>query len=337
MNPSKRHGSRRPAAPVPGPPPEALLPRPVQSLPETHAAEHLAVLFADISGSTLLYRTRGDAIGFKLVSTCLDLLEHEVVRFGGRLIKRIGDAVLAGFAGSECTAAAIRAAAGMQRALEVPDCPLRGEGVTVRLGISAGTAVLDRGDVYGDVVNVAARLVALAGAEEVLISGEAYALLSPDWCARTRLIGTRALRGRPTLVDVYQYVWRDEDSALTPIVHREAEPGARLPPALEIRYGTQVFALGHEREKLRIGRDADNDVVIDDPTVSRRHADVVLRQDRFFLVDHSTNGTSVSTEAGAVIRLSREELPLAGSGRIVPGEWTIAPVCYRVLSRRVSV
>jgi len=102
----------------------------------------ITVIFADISGSTMLCAVRGDETAYKLVSTCLTILEAEVQRFGGRVIKRVGDAILAVFDSAE---PAVHAAQSMQIALEAPGSEVHAEGVRVRVGIATGTAVLDAG------------------------------------------------------------------------------------------------------------------------------------------------------------------------------------------------
>jgi adenylate cyclase len=286
----------------------------------------VSVLFADISGSTLMYAVRGDEVAFKLTSACLSLLEQEVQRFGGRVIKRVGDAILAAFAGSE---AAVRAAAGMQHALESPDCPVRGEGVLVRVGVSTGMAVRDpTGDVYGDIVNIAARLVSLAGADEIFLNGEAYEEIPAEMRDSVRLIDQIALRGRPDWVLVYQYLWKQEGATVS-----AGERHRGFAAAIELTFGTDTFALGPDRPRLTIGRDASNDVTIDEEVVSRRHCEVVLRGDKYFVVDRSTNGTYVCTDAGDTFRLCRDEMTLAGSGRIHIGKQTMEPLRYRIRPR----
>src|SRR5438552_2793969 len=124
------------------------------------AAAHLSIMFADISGSTLMYAVRGDSVAFSLTSTCLTLMEEQVKSVGGRVVKRVGDGIMAVF---ETTEAAVSAAVGIQEALDKPGSELRREGLHVRVGVACGRSVLAGGDVYGDVVNVAARLQAHAG------------------------------------------------------------------------------------------------------------------------------------------------------------------------------
>jgi class 3 adenylate cyclase len=288
------------------------------------ASAPVTILFADISGSTLMYAVRGNEVAFQITSACLTLLEEQVTAAGGRVVKRVGDAILAAFEAGE---AAVRAAAGMQRALEDPACTVRAEGILVRVGIASGAAVHDAGDVYGDVVNVAARLVSLAGADEIFLTGETLEALPDEMRASTRTIDQLALRGRPDWVLVHQYLWKQE--GLTARATRASRVHAYR-AALEVTYGSDSFALGPERPRLTVGRDPENDVTIDEDVVSRRHLEIVLRGDKFFVVDRSTNGTYVLIDGGDTFRVSREEMTLAGSGRIFPGRQTMEPLRYRV-------
>ncbi len=285
----------------------------------------LTILFADISGSSLMYAVRGDTVAFNLTTSCLNLMEEEVKKRGGRVFKRVGDAVLAVF---DDAGAAVRAAEGIQLALDDPECTLRREGVHVRAGISSGTAVLDAGDVYGDVVNVAARLVAHAGADEIFLSGRAYEALPAELRTSVRLIDQVVLRGRPSWVLVYQYLWTQEDMTV-PIGVRTRVPTG----ALEVTYGAQLFVVGPERPKLRIGRALDNEIAIDEEFVSRYHAQITLRGDKFFLNDSSTNGTYVRTDGGDALRVSREEVTLSGGGNILSGSEEAQAIRYRLSPR----
>jgi class 3 adenylate cyclase len=282
----------------------------------------ITVIFADISGSTMLCAVRGDETAYKLVSTCLTILETEVRRFGGRVIKRVGDAILAVFDAAE---PAVHAAQSMQIALEAPGSEVHAEGVRVRVGIATGTAVLDAGDIYGDVVNVAARLTSLAGADEVFMAGETFEALPVPMRDPVRVIDQLALRGRPDWVLVYQYLWKQEGATVSTAVRPRGYTAA-----LELTYGSEKYALGPSRPKFTVGRDADNDISIDETVVSRHHCEVVLRGDKFLLVDRSTNGTWVLTDGGDTFRVTREEITLAGGGRILPGRQTLEPLRYRV-------
>lgn len=281
----------------------------------------VTVVFADISGSTTLYAVRGDAAAFQITSRCLALLEEHVTAAQGRVVKRLGDAVLAVF---ETPAPAVHAAIEMQRALSEPESPLRQEGLHVRVGISSGAAVLAPDDVFGDVVNVAARLVSLAGADEIVVSGTVHEALPEQVRDTTHLIDHLALRNRPDPVPVYRCVWVPENQ--TVMVHKKKRGTATL----ELTRGEQHFAVGATAPRLTLGRATDNDLVVAEQAVSRYQAEIALRGDKFVLVDRSTNGTYVHVDGGPTFRVSREEVTLSGSGTIVPGLELDPPIRYRV-------
>ena len=282
----------------------------------------VTVLFADISGSTTLYAVRGDAVAFQITSRCLALLEQQVTAAQGRVVKRLGDAVLAVF---DTAAPAVEAAVEMQRALADPDSPLRQEGLHVRVGISSGAAVLAPDDVFGDVVNVAARLVSLAGADEIVFSETVHATLPDHLRDTAHLIDHLALRNRPDPVPVYRYVWVPDNQ--TVMVHKKKRGGAAT---LELTRGEQRFAVAATSPRLTLGRAADNDLVVAEQAVSRYQAEIALRGDKFVLVDRSTNGTYVHVDGGPTFRVTREEVTLSGSGTIVPGLELDPPIRYRV-------
>ena len=129
----------------------------------------LAIVFADISGSTRLYETLGDAVARELVSQCLDLMTQQITKHGGTVIKTIGDEIMCTFAtGDE----AVESAMAMQEVVteDLPRInPNMPSSMTIRIGLHFGPAILEQGDVFGDAVNTAARMaglrLALDGAE----------------------------------------------------------------------------------------------------------------------------------------------------------------------------
>jgi class 3 adenylate cyclase len=282
----------------------------------------ITVLFADITASTALYAQRGDATAFALASACLDLLEGEITSAGGRVIKRLGDGVLAVF---ELPVRAVEAAVRIRNALTDPSHALAREGVRVRVGIASGPAVLAEDDVYGDTVNVASRLMNLAGVDEIFLSGKVYEALPPALRAEMRVIDQLLLRNRPVPVVVYELARQEEDATVSAGVRMRASAAT-----MEITHGEHLFVVGPERPKVTIGRHANSDIRIEHEMVSRTHAEVALRGDKFVLVDRSTNGTYVYVDRGPMLRVVREELVLAGGGRIVPGVETSEPILYRV-------
>jgi len=74
-----------------------------------------------------------------------------------------------------------------------------------------------------------------------------------------------------------------------------------------------------DNDSVSIGRDAESGLVIDDEMASRNHCSIERRQDKFWLKDHSTNGTYVTFEGDAEILLQREEVTLRKHGWIAFG------------------
>ena len=283
----------------------------------------VTVLFVDISDSTTLYAQRGDAIAFGLAKTCLDLAAAKVTAAGGRVLRHVGDGIWAVF---DTPGQSLRAAIEIKQAMEDPTCSLESEGVRVHSAMSSGPAVLLADDVYGDVANVAARLVGRAAAGEILLSGKVYEGLPAELRARVQLIDEMLLRNRPTAVLVYKYV---ADSPLATI--RSGATRRASTAVMEVTHGDLLFVVGPERPRVTMGRDTDNDVRIEDHVVSHHHAEIALVGDRFILVDHSTNGTYVHPDNGPMLRVLREELGLTGGGRIGLGiEETSKPILYRI-------
>ena len=131
-------------------------------------------MFADVSGSTRLYEQLGDAEALRIINGCLDQLRAAIVKSRGRVIKTIGDEIMASFDTAE---SAMMAACEIQQ--RVDGLPPFGEvKLAVRVGFHYGPAILENNDVFGDTVN-------LAGA-----AGPVAAISAGDRCARDQGQGT---------------------------------------------------------------------------------------------------------------------------------------------------
>ncbi len=115
----------------------------------------VTILFTDIEDSTLYWHTHGDLAGRLMVDRHNRILFPIVKKFRGRIIKTIGDSIMAMFKRPKD---ALNAAIAMQQVLREerekdPDFPIK-----IRIGIHTGKAIVEHNDVYGDIVNVAARV-----------------------------------------------------------------------------------------------------------------------------------------------------------------------------------
>jgi class 3 adenylate cyclase len=294
--------------------------------PATPAEASQAILFADMGGSTKLYDTLGDAEAHRIAGECLGRISRIVTQYEGRVIKTIGDEVMATF---ETADAASAAACEIQLATTGDEDPGRTP-MPVHVGFHYGSVIEDSADVFGDSVNLAARLVGLARAGEILTSAETVACLSEAERARIRQIDHRNVKGKQEAIDVYEVVWQTlELTALNPLPPRDDET-AHLCLIFEV--AGQRHELSPDRPELQIGRSADNEIVVSDMRASRHHATAALSQGKFILRDASTNGTVVHPRDKKPVVLRREEMILPTAGTISIGveesEYRRAPIRF---------
>lgn len=293
-------------------------------------AEHettLTILFADLGNSTRLYDELGDARAHEIVSGCIERISDEIVNQGGTVVKTIGDEVMSTFPSADRAA---EAAAAIQRAM-APSDDDEAPRVTVHVGLHHGPVIPEGGDVFGDAVNVAARIVGLANPGQILTTHATVEEMSPGLRKRTRQIDCRPVKGKRDDLGIFEVVWDAHD--LTEIFRIPVHGLQQAQRRMLLSYRGDERELSRQHPTVTIGRDPSNDIVISSARASRWHATVDLRSDKFVLCDSSTNGTLVCTPQGERILLRREEMVLPGSGSIAVGEYSEAdedlPVHFR--------
>ena len=270
-----------------------------------------ALLLADVVGSTPLYERLGDDAALQQVSGCLDVIREIAGRHGGDFIYSKGDDVLSLFQKPE---AALRAVC--QISGQLTKGPL-----SARIGLHFGTVIRARGALFGDVVNVTARLSATANPGEVLISQSFFEALSAGSRGALRLLDKMAFKGKQELFDVYT-LGSDDGIPSTHITSRGTfvDRGSALPRQINlvIRYGDQLRSC-RNNEFVTIGRSPECDIVVQRPWVSRHHATFTISNGKARLVERSSSGTFVSMGPGHEVFVRREDILLFGSGIISPG------------------
>jgi len=282
-------------------------------LPQTASTQPtatLAVLFADVVGSTHLYETLGDATAKQMIDECIAVMQAVVQRYGGRVIKTIGDEVMCVLpsADNACLAAtdihnrimALPKVSNVQR--------------SVRVGFHFGPVIEENNDVFGDTVNLAARMVGLAMGMQIITTGATVACLSPMLQQSTRSLSALSVKGKGHDIEVSEVIWHDDEELTRSVASLAVKPKV---VSLHLEHHGQSWNL--EQDGIVLGRDAQCGIVINDRNASRQHARIERRRDKFFLVDQSTNGTFVVLGDESEVALRREELMLRGTGRIAFG------------------
>jgi class 3 adenylate cyclase len=146
----------------------------VTSRDETLSIKDITFLFTDLKGSTAMYEQIGDAKAYYLVHQHFDALSRVIRDRNGAIVKTIGDAVMAVF---DNPVDATNAALEMIDALDEFNHTISQE-LILKVGIHRGHAIAvtvnERIDYFGQNVNIAARVHALAGANEVTITVDVY-------------------------------------------------------------------------------------------------------------------------------------------------------------------
>jgi class 3 adenylate cyclase len=163
------------------------------------------ILFTDIVGSTSLGENLGDDELYRLVKIHDDLVRNTLLKHAGRDVKHTGDGILASFTD---VFAAVSAAQDMQKAFarhreENPNDPLH-----LSIGMSAGEPISKSNDLYGSAVNLAARVCAEAGKDEIKVAG-----VVRDLCMgktlRFESCGEKELKGFAEPVNLFRVLWKD--------------------------------------------------------------------------------------------------------------------------------
>ncbi|HEY2629451.1 MAG TPA: adenylate/guanylate cyclase domain-containing protein [Usitatibacter sp.] len=283
------------------------------------------VLFADVSGSTKLYETVGDTKAHEAIARCVLLFSAITLEHGGRVVKTIGDEVMSVFPEPSQAAAAAKAIQSGVDSLAPVDRVRLG----VRIGFHEGALVEREGDVFGDTVNLAARLTEMASRGQIITSLETVERLAAPLKMDCRRLYSAPVKGREKEVDICELMWTDTDDATQMTVQTpqrdDTKTGAFLRSALSeaslrLVHREITLQLKAARRSAVLGRDATADLVVADPKASRAHCEIELRQGKFVLADRSANGTYLTMDGDSEIVLRREETMLRGHGVIALGQ-----------------
>jgi len=271
------------------------------------------VLFADVSGSTKLYEAVGDAAAHEAIDLCVKLFAALTQQHGGRVVKTIGDEVMAIFARPvEAGRTAVDIQLGMLGMAPVDKVRLG-----VRIGMHHGPVVERDGDVFGDTVNLAARLTEMAARGQIITSLETADLLEPIQKMDCRSLYSIPVKGKEKEVGLCEVLWSDTDDATQLVASRATTDQGKQ---LRVQYRGRTMLVGEERRSLVLGRDASADLVVPDRMASRTHCEIEARQGKFMITDRSANGTYLSIDGDGELVLRREEAMLRHHGVIALGQ-----------------
>ena len=286
-----------------------------------------AVFFTDIVGSSQLYASLGNEKAKYFIDNLLVLCSSSIVENNGRVVKTIGDEIMASFVSLEKA---------LDSAVEINQIAKK-HNAKMRTGVCFGEMILDMNDIFGDVVNNAAYLTKCALPSQILTDELSYSRFPSHYKNTCELFDRVVIKGKHNEVNLYRINWENSDTVsmdatqISPFVY---EKNDHTLCSLELRFAGKTILVEAADTKLSFGRDANqSDYVILNRNVSRKHCSVYFERGKFILADHSTNGTYLYPDSGGDAFLRRESTVLVKSGFISLGSSLETPengIHYRV-------
>ncbi len=274
-----------------------------------------AILFADISGSTALYEKLGDTAAQAQIGLRLEKIATVVTAHKGKVIKTIGDEIMCCF---DDPAEALRTSREIHEVMD-RQTDASGLRLSVRIGTHYGPAIYKDNDLFGDAVNVAARVAGLAKGQQTLTTGQTVEALKPADQGMIRLLSQAPVKGKAEALVLHEVIWRQEN--LTVLHTNRSQTSGGASERIVLKYQDRTIAVdGKAGAPFTLGRDDSCQLQIKSTLASRQHGKIEHRMGKFVYVDHSANGSYINLPEINNLFLHREEIPLFGSGTLGCGE-----------------
>ena len=275
------------------------------------------VVFADVSGSSRLYKEVGNDEANRRITDIVNRLIGAVRENRGVVIKTIGDEVMCHFVDANHACVAAMA---FQRIGE--------ETLPIRVGMAWGNVIEKDADLFGQAVNDAAAVAKIARGRQIIVTDEFKTRLSAEHAKKLSVFDEVKLKGGESTSTIYRIDWESPTAAAgaskqTVIMASITSIQTQLIISFrrEDGSGDTITLTPTQNVPLHIGRDESScKLVTSSSLASRDHCHIDYQYGKFVLVDHSTNGTYVKNATGPEVYLRRQETPLLGSGEIGLGE-----------------
>ncbi len=272
-----------------------------------------AVMFADIVDSTHMYESLGDTLAKKLITEMETAISQVIEDCGGFVVEIIGDEVMSRF---NDPSTAVQAACRIQERAELY-AEQSGMPMAARIGLHYGPAILEEGRMYGDTINIAARVADIAKARQIITTEQVILALPPEQRQMARRFDKVQVKGKLETLVIYDLLWRREDVTF---MHTAPITQNMRQKTLILDYAGRIYRLAPIPGITHIGRDAGNELVVGGTSASRTHATLEYNRGKFMFKDISTNGTYIVPRNQQSLYIRRESIPLLGQGMIGLGE-----------------
>lgn len=278
----------------------------------------ITVMFADVSGSSRLFKTVGDDKARQIVSQVVSMMMEKTTENHGTVIKTIGDEVMAAFNSADhCVHAAIA----IQNTISNTDYEAP---ISIRIGLHAGPVISENGDVYGEAVNDAAAIVKEAKGGQILTSLQTSNSLNIQLKDKCCHFDNIRLKGGNDTQEINLIQWHDDETQSDATVVRAAITPDMLKPLsvskeINLTYLGKEIVVHKDDTPFSIGRGRGADLTLKSKSASREHCTIDYHRGKFVLIEKSTNGSYLYPQGRASLYIRREETPLMDSGIICFG------------------
>jgi class 3 adenylate cyclase len=251
----------------------------------------LTVLFADICRSTALFNRLGDQEALNLIMKALELAGEIVTGQNGNIIGTIGDEIMCTFKSPEDALIAARQIHKMMQ----QNTLMQSNQLAMRVGINSGAVVSLSNSVYGDTVNIAARLAKQAKANQSLLSSNTSASINHILRDQLRHVGKINLRGKAGAIEVHELLETDTEEEITEVSSNEELVTRSF--LMTARFRTRKMRFDPMLVRFLFGRGQHCDQSIDHPTISREHAEILYRNGQFAMSSRVVNRSKFTAQA----------------------------------------
>lgn len=276
----------------------------------------LCILFADIADSTALFEKHGDSAAREAIASVLDVLLQKAEIHQGELVKTIGDEIMCVFPQANH---ALLASVDMQNAVS-GNFVLGNHPISIRVGFHFGKVIEEQGDVFGDAVNVAARMTGYAKRGQIITNSATFKNCHLPPMLDQRSLGKTKVKGKLLAVEIIEVLWQQDISQITRVTSALDIKAPATQREMTVQICGHTHTMTEQSPTKTIGRGIDNDLRTQVLMASRLHAEIQYSGGNFKYTDMSTNGSWVKQGQSDPIRIHRDSMVLQGEGVVAFGE-----------------
>lgn len=277
----------------------------------------LCILFADVADSTALFDRYGDDVARTTIAGVLNELLEDVHLNSGHLVKTIGDEIMCTFDSNEN---AIKAAIIMQNRMMVRQSTVDLPAVQIRIGLHYGEVIIEDDDVFGDAVNVAARMTTFAKKQQIITNQSTLENLEDHQLPMFRSLGEVDIKGKSKAISMVEILWQQDTSKLTRVTSSLDIRSILEAAELRMNVNGKQYLLNSSNSLLTIGRADDCDIQVQILRTSRYHGELLFKGGNFKYQDNSTNGSWIQQNKSTPVRIHRDSVLLQNEGWIAFGQ-----------------